>query len=302
MKNRGITGKRHVLAVGAASALALGALGALSAAASAAATTAVAPNETTSQPNPGPLPALDGPDAAKVRVGAAWAGYVATGGKAPFTYVAATFRVAAVNCGKTPHDSWTAQWVGLDGWYGETVEQIGVESECGNDRNLPPNAAHYEAWWEMYHKVHPDSNKVHVIESVKAGDLIEAQVWEEKGGPHDGVEYYLGLQDVTKDDGVVHSIGAFCPTVCKNDTAEVVEEGYNKEGWHGPADFGREMFSDISLGQFDDEIGNFETKSWTNLRVYQAQENSHHELTEDAYPTALLDGGTKFSVVWLSDK
>lgn len=94
------------------------------------------------------------------------AGYVATGGAKPFTYVAAEFTVAAVNCGVTPHFSWTSQWVGLDGWHGKTVEQIGVKSECGGDRELPPNAAHYFAWWEMY----PDA--VRVLESVNAGDTL----------------------------------------------------------------------------------------------------------------------------------
>jgi Peptidase A4 family len=290
MKNRRITGRRRVLAAGALSALLAGALNVAASTGAA----AVSPPETTSQPGTG-LPVLDGPHA-KVETASRWAGYVATGGKKPFTYVAATFKVAAVDCGMTPHPSDTSQWVGLDGWHGKTVEQIGVESDCGGDPDLPPNAAHYDAWWEMY----PDPP--HDLGPVKAGDTIEAQVYRIPGGsPGDGLEYVLDLQDVTRGRGMAAEL-APCPTVCKDATAEVISEGFNEGSRKGPADFGRETFSDISLGEYEDLIGNFETKSWTNIEAVQAQENKHHELTEDADPGPLRDGGTKFTVRWISDK
>ena len=108
MIHRRITRKRRVLAVAAMSALGLGALSV-----TASASAAGAPlTETTSQPSTGPS-VLGG---AHVKSGApvktrayVWAGYVATGGGKPFTYVAATFKVAAVNCHVTPHPSTTSQ-------------------------------------------------------------------------------------------------------------------------------------------------------------------------------------------------
>jgi Peptidase A4 family len=278
-----LTRKRSVLAA-AMSALALGALSVAAGASAAKAS----PTETTSRPST--QPSLLGGSAIK-KGNDIWAGYAATGGKKPFTYVEAMFKVAAVNCHVTPHLSTTSQWVGLDGWHNKTVEQIGVASDCGGEPG-PPNAAHYYAWWEMY----PDPLKV--IEPVKAGDTIVATVYQiPAGSPGDALEYVLTVQDLTKS-GVPKSYLEPCPkkSVCKDASAEVVEEGYNEKPWKGPADFGRESFSDISLGEYGDLIGNFATKSWTNLALFQKQKKV------DAVPTALSHGGTAFSVVWHSDK
>lgn len=284
MKYRRTPRKRRVLAVGAMFTLVLGA----SSMAASVGAAGVSLPETVSQPNTGPF-VLGG-----LRTGTAdsheWAGYVATGGGKPFTYVQAEFTVAALDCGVTPHKSWASQWVGLDGWHGKTVEQIGVAGECGGDSDLPPNAAHYYAWWEMY------PEPVHDLESVKPGDIIAAQVFQMSSG-----EYALGLDDLTKDNGEVGE-AAPCPSVCKNASAEVISEGYNDDSSKGPADFGRETFSDISLGEYTDLIGNFSTRLWTNLAVLLDQENSHGDLVVDSDPTPLRDGGTAFSVVWHSDK
>ena len=111
------------------------------------------------------------------------------------------------------------------------------------------------------------------------------------------------MQDLTKS-GVLKSYLEPCPrkSVCKDASAEVISEGYNEKAWKGPADFRRESFSDISLGEYTDLIGNFATKSWTDIAVLQDQENSHGELVVDADPTPLSDKGAAFSVAWHSDK
>ena len=290
MKHRRITRKRRVLAVGAMSVLALGAL---SVAASAGA--AEASPGTISQSHTA-LSVLGGP-LVKSETGRSWAGYVAEGGKHPFTYVEAEFRVAAVNCRVTPHLSQASQWVGLDGSISHTVEQIGVESDCGNDPHLPKNAPHYFAWWEMYKPNDPKEAPTE-IEPVNAGDIIVATVYQiPAGSPGDALEYVLSLQDLTKS-GVPKSFLKPCPKgfECKDASAEVISEGYNSKPWKGPADFGRETFSDISLGEYGDLIGNFATTIWTNIKETQKQKKV------DAVPTALSHGGTEFSVVWHSDK
>jgi len=291
MKHGRITRKRRVLAVGAMSALALGAL---SVAASAGA--AEASPGTISQPHTGPS-VLGGP-LVKSETGKVWAGYVAEGGKSPFTYVEAEFKVAAVHCRVTPHLSQTSQWVGLDGSISHTVEQIGVESDCGDPKLPHSNAPHYFAWWEMY-KPHDPNESPHEIEPVNAGDTIVATVYQiPAGSPGDALEYVLSLQDLTKS-GVPKSYLKPCPKgfVCKDASAEVISEGYNWKDWKGPADFGRESFSDISLGEYGDLIGNFATTSWRNIKEVQKQKK-----VVNAAPTALSHGGTAFSVVWHSDK
>lgn len=288
MKHRRITRKRRSLAVAAMFGLVLGAL---SMAASAGAAEA-SPHETISQLNAGPS-VLSSPGVIS-KSSKKWAGYIATGGKSPFTYVQAEFRVAAVNCRVTPHLSVASQWVGLDGWNSgtvesHTVEQIGVDSDCGRPGNST-NAPHYFAWREMF----PDP--LQEIEPVNAGDTIVVSVYQiPAGSPGDALDYVLTLQDLTKS-GVPKSYLEPCPIVCKDASAEVISEGYNEGKSKGPADFGRESFSDIALGEYGDLIGNFATTSWTNIDVVQKQK------AVDAVPTPLSDGGTAFSVVWHSDK
>ena len=72
-----------------------------------------------------------------------WAGYAAAGGN--FTAASASWTVPVANCLSPSFQAATdsATWVGIDGWGGNTVEQIGTDSNCvlGNPS--------YWAWWEM---------------------------------------------------------------------------------------------------------------------------------------------------------
>jgi hypothetical protein len=70
-----------------------------------------------------------------------WSGYAATG--SAFRAVSGSWRVPTVTC---PADTTTysSQWIGIDGYGTETVEQDGTETDC--DHGTP----YYGAWYEMY--------------------------------------------------------------------------------------------------------------------------------------------------------
>jgi hypothetical protein len=66
-----------------------------------------------------------------------WSGYAVTGSK--FTQAQGSWTVSAVNCKKTPN-TYSAFWVGLDGYSSETVEQTGTIAFCNG------STAEYFAW------------------------------------------------------------------------------------------------------------------------------------------------------------
>ena len=70
-----------------------------------------------------------------------WSGYVAT--NAAFTAVSGSWSVPAVSCAANANSA-GAQWVGIDGYGGVSVEQDGVEFDC---RAGVPT---YYAWYETY--------------------------------------------------------------------------------------------------------------------------------------------------------
>ena len=94
-----------------------------------------------------------------------WSGYAVTG-KKPYNYVTSTFVQPTVTCpGVADQD--ISNWVGLDGYNDQTVEQDGTAAWCGGPNDTTPK---YEAWYEMF-----PANSVNVF-AVHPGDIIQATV------------------------------------------------------------------------------------------------------------------------------
>jgi hypothetical protein len=72
-----------------------------------------------------------------------WSGYAATATNNSFNTISSSWVQPAVNC-SVIKTSYSAYWVGLDGYSDSTVEQIGSEANCIN------GAAQYYTWYEMY--------------------------------------------------------------------------------------------------------------------------------------------------------
>jgi Peptidase A4 family len=132
-------------------------------------TAANAAAENTPQPG-GPLvhPATNGPVANVATtntVSLNWSGY-AISGKKTYSDVTSSWVVPTVTCTGQP-DQWSSEWVGLDGYNDQTVEQDGTEAWCGGASDTTPK---YEAWYEMF-----PAGSVNLF-AVHPGDIIDATV------------------------------------------------------------------------------------------------------------------------------
>jgi hypothetical protein len=90
-----------------------------------------------------------------------WSGYAATG--ATFNSVSASWVQPAGKC--TSKTTYSAFWVGLDGYKSSTVEQTGSEVDCSGGSPV------YYAWYEMY-----PANPVNFKNTVSPGDQFTASV------------------------------------------------------------------------------------------------------------------------------
>lgn len=107
-----------------------------------------------------------------------WVGYAASGSSGSFTSISSSWVVPTVNCSNS--STGFAQWVGLDGYGSQTVEQTGTWVDCSSNR--------YSAWFEMY-----PAAAVFYNDLVSAGDNMTASVVDNKTGT-----YTLKISDSTR--------------------------------------------------------------------------------------------------------
>jgi Peptidase A4 family/Immunoglobulin I-set domain len=98
-----------------------------------------------------------------------WSGYVASA--ATFSAVSASWIVPAATC-QAGETSYSAEWVGIDGWTDGTVEQDGTQTTCQG------GAPYYFAWYEMYGDPYVNGGSWIALSTssypVAAGDAISA--------------------------------------------------------------------------------------------------------------------------------
>jgi hypothetical protein len=133
-----------------------------------------------------------------------WSGYAATSSK-PFTYVHSTFVQPKIACPGVANQV-TSNWVGLDGFTDQTVEQDGTFASCGGTGN---KTASYEAWYEMF-----PAGSVGVF-AVKPGDKISVAV------KYTGGKFVLTVDDLTS--GKTATKTATC-SQCTRSSAEWIIE------------------------------------------------------------------------------
>jgi hypothetical protein len=145
-----------------------------------------------------------------------WSGYAVTptATSKKFTYANTTFVQPAIKCTGTP-DLGTSDWVGLDGFDNQTVEQDGTLAICGGKGNKTPE---YFAWYEMF----PAS--LTTVFTVKPGDTITGSVKYASG------KFTLTIADTTSKKSKTDT--ATCST-CARASAEWINERFaecNKSG------------------------------------------------------------------------
>lgn len=135
-----------------------------------------------------------------------WSGYAVLS-KAKFTYVHSEWVQPAIKCPGVAYQ-YTSEWVGLDGFNDQTVEQDGTDAHCGGPDHTTPL---YVAWYEMY-----PLGSVNVFR-VKPGDVIEASVKYSSATKL----FALTISDVST--GKTSGTSAAC-NACQRDSAEWINE------------------------------------------------------------------------------
>lgn len=209
-----------------------------------------------------------------------WSGYVAVAcPSCALRYVAASWRVPAVDCSRSPAHSWAVAWAGLDGLTSGTVEQAGTYSICTDGR------ASYFAWWQMYPAV-PS-----IFGAVRPGDRIAASVYRPPGS----ASWRLAVADSTA--GRAWSASAACPArlVCADADADVVIEAPAAGPTLPLARFGAVSFSGIAVTSRNGTRGTMRPGPlWSARRVVLTGAGGRAL----AVPGQLDGPGRAFAVTW----
>jgi hypothetical protein len=155
---------------------------------------------------PDPTAKLIGPASPTAASSYNWSGYADTSSTAgAFSAVSGSWTTPAVKCG--PEDQLTSEWVGLDGWTSNTVEQDGTMSWCFE--GVPT----YFTWYEMY-----PANTVEVGASLQPGDKVKASV------KRSGTNYTLALTDSTNSANSFSESATCAASTCPDTSAEWIAE------------------------------------------------------------------------------
>lgn len=226
-----------------------------------------------------------------------WSGYVAVvghGDNLDPTYgsvssVSGKWKVPKVEPTDS-EDTYSAVWVGIDGFINQTVEQIGTAHDIVN------GSVQYYAWFNLY----PVSTQVIEGFPVKPGDEIEASV--EYQGEHEGKSAFkLSIRNLSKKtefSTIQYTIDGF---PAHRSSAEWIVEapgvflGCDLLGILPLANFEKITFKDCKT-EIDGVTGSIGNKHWTNEAIDMVTYR-HGDVRAKASP--LNKEGTGFSVLWL---
>jgi hypothetical protein len=201
-------------------------------------------------------------------------------------YAQAYFTVPSVDCANSTIGSagyaYASEWVGLDGYSDDTVEQTGVAAYCTSTSGSPS----YYAWYEMF----PLSPVA--FSGINPGDALRTSVY------FNGTGYQLALRDLTTGGTV--STTQVCPSgsTCDNASAEVVSEdpGGAVASGYDLADFGMASYINCAVTSHSGVRGTLAANSlWSSTTITMVDGSS----TVMAAPTP-LEGGLAFGVDWES--
>ena len=212
-----------------------------------------------------------------------WDGYLTydAAGTTDFDSVVATWVQPTVTCEAS--GAWTIFWVGLDGWFDNTVEQGGSSAECGAV-DAPPT---YTLWWEMYPTV-----AVTTVLAIDAGDTIRASV----GFATATSVFTITVKDLTTGHSFTRHEACAPGLVCSRSSADVVAEDvghFGSGGFFPLADYGTVGFAHVSVTDVAGDPGPIGAASWENGAVTERSGGTTY-----ASVSGLKSGGSAFSAVW----
>jgi hypothetical protein len=218
-----------------------------------------------------------------------WTGYAVTGSE--FTYVQGSWIVHSVDCTKTPNTD-SSEWVGIDGWSSNTVEQTGTDADCNGTTPF------YYVWYEFY----PLNTVVIRDVSIAAGDKFSAWV------SYDSDEKYtVSITNETTNQTFSKEVkfnGADGSGAPPRNSAEWIEEMDGNELSDFDVDPFGERFTAISDG------ANSATDSSTTgviadfgdaVQESISTRNGERGGKETSIPSALASDGASFKVTWKSE-
>lgn len=209
-----------------------------------------------------------------------WAGYAATQPNRSFRYVRGTFFVPYVDCATTA-DSFSAHWVGLDGFDSDTVEQAGVLAACNG------NTPQYAAWYEMFPQfpVYPDI-------TIRAGDSIMVSVFYRRATG----KFVIVLTDTSSGAHFARVLACPSGSTCQRASAEAISEPptSSSTGIEPLADFRAESFSGIRVTGATGHRGTLRSRRWGTTKIVNISEGG--SLLDQ--PTQLFQGMT-FDNYWM---
>jgi Peptidase A4 family len=218
-----------------------------------------------------------------------WTGYAVTG--TDFTYVQGSWIVTAVDCTKTPNTD-SSEWVGIDGWSSNTVEQIGTDADC-NGKN-----PYYYVWYEFY----PLNTIVITDVPIAPGNKFSASVTYEGSN-----EYLVAITNETTGQGFSKEVefkGADGSGVPPRNSAEWIEEmDGNELSDFGVDSFGT-LYTGISTGEdeaTDSSISGVITNFGSAVQESISTRNGKKGGKDTAVPSALASDGASFTVTWKSE-
>jgi hypothetical protein len=221
-----------------------------------------------------------GPDGTTAIGSFNWSGYADGAKTTPagtFTKVGGTWTAPSVTCGK--EDQLTVDWVGLDGLFSSSVEQVGTIGWCYKGSPI------YFTWWEMFPT---GSGLTEVGSTLQPGDTITASV------TRSSTSYTLKLTDATHTPNSFKTTQTCPASKCPDTSAEWISErpGFAQVGFAPQAHYNAFKVTngnEAASGKAG-TIGSFST---VNAITMVDATNAYSLNTVSS-----LTGGNSFSTTW----
>jgi hypothetical protein len=154
-----------------------------------------------------------------------WSGYAdAETGSNTVSQVSGSWTIPAVSCLPAPYenqDAFLANWVGIDGFSDQTVEQLGSAAQCYE------GVKYYYVWYELYPANTVEEGTTACIndnvDCPQPGDQVSASVTVTPGGSGEN-NYKLTLVDHTRPQESFSTVQQCAVTTCEDASAEWIVE------------------------------------------------------------------------------
>jgi hypothetical protein len=154
-----------------------------------------------------------------------WSGYAdSESGSSTVSHVSGDWTMPAVQCVPAPYqnqDVFLTNWVGIDGFSTQTVEQLGTGAQCFE------GVLYYYVWYEMYPSATVEEGTTACINNnvncPQPGDQISASVTVTPAGSGEN-SYQLTLVDHTRPDESFSVTQQCATTTCLDASAEWIVE------------------------------------------------------------------------------